>query len=178
MVRTGLLRTSSPRLNRRSAVLDGEMRGLLESGCSLVVGVLTPSGDPFATRAWSLEVIDPAQGIARLLAGAGDLDRVGRSWDDLAGTPVALTGADVRTFHSVQVKGTVEQVEAVTPADKQRAARHTDLFFEAVTEVDLTPREVLDRMRPADLVALVIRVVEAYDQTPGPGAGAQLRRPS
>jgi hypothetical protein len=157
-------------------VLDGDMRGLLESGCSLVVGLLSASGAPFATRGWALDVLDPEGGTARLLTGAGDLERLGRSWDDLAGSPIAVTGADVRTFHSVQVKGTVVRVEAVTSVDEARAARHTELFFEAVREVDFTPREVLERLRPVDLVALVIHVVEAYDQTPGPGAGARLGR--
>ena len=159
-------------------MLDGDMRGLLESGCSLVVGLLSASGEPFATRGWGLDVLDPQVGTGRLLTGAGELERVGRTWDDLAGSPIAVTGADVRTFHSVQVKGTVERVEAVTPVDEERAARHADDFFEGVQEVDMTPREVLERMRPVDLVALVIHVVEAYDQTPGPGAGARLgRRP-
>jgi hypothetical protein len=159
-------------------VLDGDLRGLLESGCSLIVGLLDPAGGPFASRAWALDVLDPGAGTARLLVGAGDLARLGRTWDDLAGSPVAVTGADVRSLRSAQVKGTVLRVEAVTPADEARAARHQDAFFAAVTEVDFTPRDVLDRLVPVDLVAVEIAITEAYDQTPGPTAGAQLGGPS
>jgi hypothetical protein len=156
-------------------VLDGDLRGLLESGCSLIVGLLDPAGGPFATRAWGVDVLDAEQGTARVLVGAGDLARLGRSAADLAGSPVAMTGADVQTFRSVQVKGVVERVEEATAADRARAERHKDGFFSAVEVVDFTPREVLERMVPVDVTPLLIRVTEAYDQTPGPGAGAPLR---
>jgi hypothetical protein len=158
-------------------VLDGEMRELLESGCSLSVGLLGAGGVPFATRAWAFDVLDAEVDTARLLLGAGELARSGRSWDELVGGGIGVTAADVTTLQSVQVKGAIEEVAPATAADVERAARHCDAFFSAVTEIDLTPRQVLDRLVPVDLVAARIRVDEVYDQTPGPAAGTPLGRP-
>lgn len=158
-------------------MVDGEMRELLESGCSLSVGLLGAGGLPFATRAWAFDVLDPASGSARLLLGAGDVARSGRSWDELVGGGVAVTGANVTSLKSVQVKGVIEQLGEATAADLERAGRHCEAFFTEVMRIDLTSREVLDRLVPVDLVAARIRVDEVYDQTPGPSAGTPLGRP-
>ena len=150
------------------------MRGLLESGCSLVVGLLAAGDVPFGTRAWAFDLLDPEAGTARLLLGAGELARVDRSREDLAGASIAVTAADVRTLRSVQVKGTLLGIEDATADDVERCRRHQEGFFGAVIEVDGTPHEVLERLVPVDLVAARLRVEDAYDQTPGPRAGASV----
>ncbi len=104
-------------------MLDGEMREALESGCSIVVGLLSAAGTPFATRAWGVDVLDGELGTARVLVGSGDLRRTGRAWEELPGSAIAVTSADVRTFRSIQLKGTVLRVEPATPAFEERAQR-------------------------------------------------------
>ena len=150
------------------------MAGFLESGCGLIVGLVRPDGVPFPFRAWGLDVLDASAGTLRVLVGAGELARFGAERDDLPGAPIAVTGSDVRTLHTVQVKGTVDAVADVTPDELKRARRHTSAFFDVIVELDQISREALERMVPVDYVALALTVTEAYDQTPGPGAGARM----
>jgi hypothetical protein len=155
-------------------VLEGEIRGFLESGCGLIVGLVRPGGVPFPMRAWALDVLDPVAGTVRVLVGTGELARCGHPRDGLPGQSVAVTGSDVRSLHTIQLKGTVEAVEEVSPEDQRRARRHTSAFFDVIMEMDRIPRESLERMVPVDFVAVTLTVAEAYDQTPGPGAGARM----
>jgi hypothetical protein len=155
-------------------VLDGEMAGFLESGCGLIVGLVRPDGVPFPFRAWGLDVLDASAGTVRVLVPAGELARVGVDRDELAGASIAVTGSDVRTLHTVQLKGTIDAVSDVGPDDLKRARRHTSAFFDVIVELDQIPRASLERMVPVDYVAVALTVAEAYDQTPGPGAGARM----
>jgi hypothetical protein len=153
-------------------VLEGEIVHYLESGAGLIVGLVTPDGLPFATRAWLLDVVDAGTGRARLVLGAGELERLGV--EHLIGASIAVTGADVRTFRSVQFKGTVTGVEPPTREDLAGSVRYQDTFFTAVMEMDWTRREVLDRLVPADFVTATVVITELFDQTPGPQAGSRL----
>jgi hypothetical protein len=153
-------------------VLEGEIGDYLESGAGLIVGLVAPDGRPFATRAWLFEITDAGAGTARLLLGAGELARL--AVDDLVGASIAVTGADVRTFRSVQFKGTVTGVGPPTRDDLAGSVSYQDTFFTAVMEMDWTQREVLDRLVPAELVTATVVITELFDQTPGPQAGARM----
>ena len=74
-------------------------------------------GEPFADAGAGASMCSTARPArVRLLVGAGDLARLGRrlgtTWPARA---IAVTGADVRTLRSVQVKGTVDGVERRRP---------------------------------------------------------------
>jgi hypothetical protein len=155
-------------------VLDGETQGILESGCGLIVGFVRPDGAPFPCRAWGLDVLDASAGSLRVLVATGELRRIGTDRAGLIGASMAATGSDVRTLHTVQVKGTVVAITDATPDDVRRARRHTSAFFDVIVELDQIPREALERMVPIDYVSVTMSVSEAYDQTPGPGAGARM----
>jgi hypothetical protein len=151
-------------------VLDGELVSFIESGCGLIVAVVGADGEPFATRAWGADVLDAASGGIRLLLDASD-----PALAHLESTGViAFTGADVRTLRSAQLKGSVRSIEPATDSDRARAARYCDEFFAAITEVEGTPRELLDRIVPVALVGCSVVAGEAFDQTPGPRAGRSV----
>lgn len=155
-------------------MFDDDLTAFLESGCSTIVGLLTPSGEPFATRGWGIQVLGSAPARLRLLVGAGELASVGRRPGDGARFAIAVTGANVLTLRSVQVKGVAHDVEVPTAADLERSARFCDAFFDDVATFDAIPRSLMDRLAPTDLLACTVDVSELYDQTPGPGAGAPL----
>jgi hypothetical protein len=155
-------------------VLDADLITFLESGCSTIVGLLTPSGEPFATRGWGTVVVDPERPTVRLLVGVAAVASVGRRAGDGSSFAIAVTGADVRTLRSVQLKGTAHSLEDVTDDDLACTARFCDAMFDAIADVDGIRRELMERLAPADLVACTVDVDEMYDQTPGPGAGAPL----
>lgn len=147
---------------------------LLEGGSALIVGLVTAEGNPLAGRAWGLTLAEHgARG--RVLVNPSDVARLGHGWPDVVGTWIAVTGAHVLTLSSAQVKGPISALEPATDADWDTCARFCDGFFDDVEVVDTIPRWMMERLVPEALVAVEFEVVEAYDQTPGPGAGAQLR---
>ncbi len=153
-------------------MFDDDLTAFLESGCSTIVGLVTADGEPFATRGWGTEVL--GGGRLRVLLGAGAMAAAGRG---VGGEPfaIAVTGADVRTLRSVQVKGTAHDLEPPTEADLVRSQGFCDAFFRDIEEVDATGRHLMERLVPADLLAATVDVDELFDQTPGPSAGAPLR---
>jgi hypothetical protein len=150
-------------------VFNAETAAFLESGCALIVGTVDAEGEPRATRAWGLRVRGADRAQVRLLLD----DRDTITLERLPG-PIAITGADVRTLHSVQLKGRVMAVEPATDADSEMADRFRDDFFGAIAETDGTPRWKPERLTPPGYVAVLVEVDDVYDQTPGPEAGAML----
>jgi hypothetical protein len=155
-------------------MLEDRVIELLESGSALIVGLVTAGGQPLAGRAWGMTMSERgARG--RILVDPRDLERLGHGWPDVVGTWIAVTGANVLTLSSAQVKGPVTALEPANHVDQETCARFCDQFFADVEVVDSIPRWMMERLVPAALVAVEFEVVEAYDQTPGPGAGGQLQ---
>jgi hypothetical protein len=154
-------------------VLDAELTALLESGCALIVGTVGRDREPHAGRAWGLTVLadECGTGRVRLLLDADDEVTVRHV---AAGGRVAITGGNVETLKSRQIKGRAVALFDATPDDDARAARYCAAFFAEVARADGTPLELLERMRPRAFAACVVEVGECYDQTPGPGAGARV----
>lgn len=151
-------------------MIDEALRAFLERGCAMVVGTVSPDGAPHAQRAWGCQVVGPD--TVRLLLDASD--PVLRQHLD-AGRRIAVTSADVRDLRSVQLKGRVTAVEDEADADDlARCDRHNDELFADIEAADFYPRALTERMVPPGYLVAVVAVEELYDQTPGPGAGAQV----
>ncbi len=144
--------------------------GLLEGGSALVVGSVGPDGMPRAVRGWGARVLDPPDRL-RLMLDAEEDATLAHLRDS---GRIAVTGCDVPTLRSVQVKGRVELVEPPTALDLALQERCTDRFFRDVEDTDQTPRHLLDRMLPREFVACVVVIEDVFDQTPGPAAGASI----
>ena len=82
-----------------------------------------------------------------------------------------MTGADVRTLRSVQLKGRVRLVEPPVADDLALAAEHSQRFFDAVIAVDGLSPDLLRRMLPYEVVCVELEIDEQFDQSPGPAAG-------
>jgi hypothetical protein len=87
------------------------------------------------------------------------------------GAIVAVTGADVRTLRSVQLKGCVRLVEPPVADDLALAAEHSQRFIDAVTAVDGLSPDLLRRMLPYEVVCVELEIDDRFDQSPGPAAG-------
>jgi hypothetical protein len=152
-------------------VLGPDLVSFLESGCGLIIATVRPDGGPRAARAWGVDVVDASIGRIRVLLGLDDPELL----DDLAERgAIAVTGADVVTLRASQVKGRVTGLVPATDADRERSARFREAFFQAIIELDGTPRALLDRMVPDDLIVAEVEIDAVFDQTPGPGAGVAL----
>jgi hypothetical protein len=156
-------------------MLDERSIELLESGCGLVVGLVAPDGRPVATRGWGLDLAEGCE-RARVLLGAASFEAVGYGPAGCVGRWVAATGSNVLSLASAQLKGPIAAVDPASPADHERMARYCHAFFDDVAVVDAIPRRLMERLVPTEIVVCTFEVVEAFDQTPGPGAGARLPR--
>jgi hypothetical protein len=154
-------------------VLEAETARFLSDKAALIVGVVGADGRPFATRGWGMTVLDHATGETRVLIDADDDARLAHL---AGGGRIAVTGADVPTLRSCQVKGTVDGFDAATAADQAHVERYCDGYFGDIEAADHFPRHLLERQRPDRFVACRFVVEEVFDQTPGPHAGAPMVR--
>ena len=100
-MRRNLKRTfPSTNLQGRQDVFSPDVMSVLEAGTSLIVGTVGEDGEPRATRAFALVVVDDAPTV-RVLISADDPVVV----EHLRTGRVAITAADVRTLHSVSLPG-------------------------------------------------------------------------
>lgn len=151
-----------------------ELTRMVESGAGLVVGTVSIDGEPRADRAWGVSVVDPDERRIRFVMSADDAAVL----EHLESGNVSLTGAEISTFRSIQLKGRTVVVEAPRAEDIEMARTQSEKFFEMVNLVDGNPVEHLRRMLPLETVAVEMVVAEMFDQTPGPAAGRALAEPS
>jgi hypothetical protein len=152
-------------------VLGAETASFIESGCVLIVGTVGPGNEPHASRGWGVTVLEGEPTRLRLLLDGHDTIAI----EHVAhGGLIAVTGGDVSTLRSTQLKGRASDLEPVTPEDEARAERYIDDMLTIINEVDGTPRAQIERLRPSGFIACTVTIDEFYDQTPGPGAGAAI----
>lgn len=145
-----------------------EAGALLEPGCALLVGSVDRAGMPQATRGWGLRIIDVDRSEMRIVLPADDPITL----DNLRTTGrIAVTGVDIETLRSIQVKGRVLRIEAATAVDRHWATRYSEALFRDIEHVDGTPPSLVKLLLPREYMACVAVVEECYDQTPGPRAG-------
>ena len=151
---------------------DAVTAEFLEGGCALIVGTVGPDGEPYATRAWGVNLLARDLSVIRVLLDATD----GRALEDVRHDGrIAITAADVATLRSIQLKGHCSGVEPGTDEDRARANRYANAFFADVEGTDGVPRRLLERLLPFDFAVCTVVIDELYDQTPGPGAGGRIR---
>jgi hypothetical protein len=157
-------------------IVDDTVVELYAAGSAHLVGLVTADGQPFATRGWGISFA-PDRRTATVLIAGPEIGRLGYPDDDPTGSTMAMTCTHVATLASAQLKGPIRAVRPTDPDDLALAEEYCDAFFTAVLEVDFIARELMERLRPDVLVACEFEIVEAYDQTPGPGAGRVLGTP-
>lgn len=144
---------------------------MIEAGAGLVVGTVTADGVPRADRAWSATVVDPTERRVRFVMSADDPVSVGNLFPTAS---ICLTGADVRTLRSVQLKGRVESIDPPSEDDLAITRVHTDAFLDAIHRTDGDELDVIRRFVSSDVVVVEMVVEEMFDQSPGPTAGDPL----
>lgn len=149
-------------------MVTNELETMLREGASIVVGTVDRDGAPRVARAWALSSAGPER--VRVAVTADDPVLVSNLDDGL----VSVTAADVRTFHSIQLKGRVEVVEPPDDDDLTRFRQQSGSLLDAIHETDGNPLESLRRFLPNDIVMIEFTVDDTFDQTPGPEAGAPL----
>ena len=153
-------------------MFDPETQAFLESGCGLIVATVSGEGEPHAARAWGLDLLEPGPPARmRLLLDPDDERTIAHAASRGA---IAVTGANVLTLRSMQLKGRAVEVAVASPDDAARADRYIRAFYADVEATDRVPWERFEHFLPAGYVTCTIEVHDVFDQTPGPGAGARV----
>ena len=85
-----------------------------------------------------------------------------------------MTFTDPLNLRSVQVKGrSLGRAEPPGPEDLACMERYEEIFRSKL-RLTGTPPALVDAGRPRSVFVVSIVLEEAYDQTPGPSAGARL----
>lgn len=143
---------------------------IVEDTGTILVGTRDAALTPEITRGWGPTILPDGHTMdlcVSLSAGAKTLD----NFRDNA--EVAVTFCHTATYKTVQLKGQFLESGEPTPQDWEAVERQKKILTEQTKAYSISLTDVL-RILPPDLVKLRIVVQQAFEQTPGPGAGAIL----
>jgi hypothetical protein len=156
----------------RRAMLSDELVTFIESGVSIVVGVVGPAGRALGGRALAarvmqdatIRVIYPEEGNAAIAASAQ------------SGGPIAVTFSAPLSHRTLQIKGLSSRTENLEPEDLASVRQQGDAFAAILVAVGHSPAfvQAFSDYLSSALLVLSFPAEEAFEQTPGPGAGRSL----
>jgi hypothetical protein len=158
-------------------VRSDDLRVLREAGASINVGLVDDHGHPVAARAFGARVTGDDPLRFDLLLGEALLASLGRG-PGSPPFPIAVTLSAIALFRSFQVKGMARDVRLPEPEHVAAAETDNAVLFEVLHQRAGAPRRAFDLVMPRHVLAVTVEAAEAYDQTPGPGAGRALAGPS
>jgi hypothetical protein len=160
---------------RPGALLDRDHAAFVQSGVSVVVAARNSALVPDVVRGCGCRVSRDRRRVKVLVepARASDLLEAIR----LTGT-LAVVFSQPSTHRTIQLKGTDATLVAVTAADRRVAERHLQAWIQDLVSVGYTPGFAAAVRGRAEngLAAIAFTPTAAFEQTPGPAAGSQLRR--
>jgi hypothetical protein len=156
----------------RGSGLSNEIIAFLQSGVSIVMAVVGPSGRAIAGRALAVRVM-PDSTIRLIYAQDGN---TAVSASAASGGPIAVTFSAPLSHRTVQIKGFTSRPEELLPEDQACLRQQTDAFSAVLRAVSHPPGFVMafSDYRSSTLAVLSFAAEEAFEQTPGPGAGRML----
>jgi len=150
--------------------IDGGLKTHVESVGTILVGTRDADLRPEITRGWSAHILPDCHTIdlcVSLSAGAKTLANL-RDHEE-----VAVTFHHMNTYKTMQLKGRFLGSGGLTPEDWERVQHHRNAFL-AQAKLNGVPLDIAARLFADDLVRIRFVVQQAFEQTPGPGAGGKL----
>lgn len=156
----------------RGTLLSDEIVAFIESGTSIVIGVVAPGGRAQTGRA--LAVRAGQDGRLRLIyseEGNAVVTEAARS-----GGPIAATFSAPLSHRTLQIKGLSSRPERLLPEDRDCTRQQTDAFAAILGTIGHSPAFVraFTDYRDCPLLVLSFPAEQAFEQTPGPGAGRSI----
>ena len=150
--------------------IDGGLKTHIESVGTILVGTRDADLRPEITRGWGAHIHPDCHTIdlcVSLAAGAKTLANL-RDHEE-----VAVTFHHMNTYKTAQLKGRFLESGGLTPEDWERVQHHRNAFL-AQAKLNGVPLDIAARLFTDDLVRIRFSVQQAFEQTPGPGAGGKL----
>lgn len=141
----------------------------VESGVSILVGTRTAQLMPEAVRGCGASVLAGGEELLVFIPEATGAATIANIEDN---GRIAVTFCRPFDHRSLQFKGKVVEVRRGTAADRAVVENYRCAFAQELAVVGV-PGRISLRMATWPAYAVRLRVATAFDQTPGPGAGAR-----
>ncbi|TFL16840.1 hypothetical protein [Jannaschia formosa] len=153
--------------------LPPHLRAFLQSGAHPILGTRGADGRPLVGSGTAARV--EADGTVRVLAqrlGNGPLLEA-----LAAGAAIAATFSHPRDHRSIQLKARAVTVTPARPDDATEAARQVAVLTDYLLRLGYEPAQArgISAFDADDLVSVEFLPEQVFTQTPGPGAGTELR---
>lgn len=158
--------------DRPRVALSDEVISFIESGVSIVCAVVGPAGRAQTGRALAARVLPDAT-IRVIFANEGN-EAIATAAQ--AGGKIAMTFSAPMSHRTLQIKGYSSGLEELDPEDDAITGQQCDAFAGVLRAVGHPPGFVqafLD-YRVSKRWVVSFPAHEAFEQTPGPGAGRML----
>jgi hypothetical protein len=158
-----------------SPLLDEEHAAFIQSGVSILAASRDPANAPKLARAVGCRVAPDRRRVVVLLAAS---QATGLLAAIRATRAIAVGFNEPSTHRAFQLKGTDAAVSVPEAGDPKTAARYVDAVAADICRLGWNDAfaRALVAFDPAELVAIAFTPSAAFDQTPGPRAGARLER--
>lgn len=150
--------------------INDELKEFIESGVAVAIGTADQSGRPGLTSGWGPRVGADGTTLTVFL----ETERAAATLANLQETgQIAMVISSPVSYRSLQFKGRWLGKHEATSEDEAWVQRHREAFL---TETALVgdPLDVIQNLWMQDVLRIDFSVERAFDQTPGPAAGAQL----
>jgi len=154
--------------------LDAELAAFIQGPVSVHVASRDARNTPNLARALGCRVTPDNRRVTLFLQASHGATMLADFRDNGA---VAVVFSRPTTHRTVQLKGRDASLEALQDDDGVRIARYREAFVAELAALGYDaslPRTLLAGPR-SDFVAVSFSVSAAFEQTPGPGAGAALK---
>lgn len=154
-------------------VLTPELEAFCQSGISVIIAAGGPGVMPVAGVGRACRML-PDGRMRLLLPRSGNEGLIAAAQ---CGGHIAATFSRPVTHRSIQVKASRASISMPTEKDRKEAARQSAGLLAELIEIGETPAfsAAYCHVDPDDIVAIDITLESAFVQTPGPGAGAELK---
>jgi hypothetical protein len=150
--------------------IDAEMKAFLESEVDTFIATRDASLRPHVGRAWGTRVATSGEGFELLVDRSHSLDVLA----DLRENGVIATGwSHPFTHKTIQLKGRCVEIADPSAADFALLESHIKDFVQVIRGFG-NSEEFCRQLWSHSIVRIRCLVEQAFDQTPGPGAGKPL----
>jgi hypothetical protein len=158
-----------------SPFLDAETIEFIQRRVSIYVAGRDADNVPVSARGWGCKVSGDGRAITVFVARA---QATALLRDVEENRRVAAVFSRPTSNRTVQLKGSDARVTGLEPDDAQTIAAYVGSFLVEVQKLG-HPAPFVHAMftaRPDEVAAIVFTPTDGFAQTPGPGAGAPLRK--
>lgn len=160
-----------PEQQRSKQIINDEWAWVIQSGAAICVATHDSAMRPHLTRAWAGQLSKDRSELSVFLP----ISHANQSLTDLGICPdVAVVIGRPSNYISVQVKGLLLGLGEPTAEDISYIDRYWKEFLNEMDQAGFPPEQGL-LLRGGDLIRLTISVVSIFTQTPGDGAGEEIK---